>query len=54
MFHELCLECCFIACPKDIEMVTALFALNGLGLFKTELMCQVTHYLCVLQAVPVF
>lgn len=55
MFHEDCLECCFIAYPRDMEVVTALFALNGLGLFKkTELMCQVTHYLCVLQAVPVF
>lgn len=44
MFHEDCLECCFIAYPRDMEVVTALFALNGLGLFKkTELMCQVTH-----------
>lgn len=34
-------------------MVTALFALSGLGLFKTELMCQVSHSLCILQAVPV-
>lgn len=34
MFHEDCLECCFIAYPRDMEVVTALFALNGLGLFK--------------------
>lgn len=35
MFHGHCLEYCFIACPKDIEMVTALYALNSLGLIKT-------------------
>lgn len=54
MLHEHCLECCFIACPQDVEVVTVLYALNDLGFFETELMYQVSNYLFILQAVPVF
>lgn len=35
MFHEHCLECCFIACPQDVEVVTVWYALNDLGFLKT-------------------